>query len=799
MKHFLPLVLSVLVINTGFAQLTGISVEEYADHSTTGIAELEGMITYRVYVDCTNPLDEISAIYGDATSPLSLTPTDVFFQDAFGEPYGWSINPAFFSAFPSLEYDSWVTIGAENNVVIGTHNTVGLDMANFEAGGSLTVDNANGGSWFTLFGDEAAQAGDDLKVLIAQLTVPAGAAFTGNFNVQMFIDGEQSSSTQYPAVPFSSEVDAIFGCLDPEATNYNPDATEQGEVCLYECVLSLTLAEVMGTSCPGLSDGEAVIEASGAQLGVLFQIDGSTDELAVGNFDELAAGIYTVNASDGAGCSASIEVEIVSPAPISITASMTESVSCNGDSDAVISGMAEGGTGALSLSLSEDFVFSTDTLNFEGLSSGTYVVYAADENNCATSSEVIIIDNPAPVFVSVTGGQSAILGATCSYSEDGVVNLIAGGGSGNGGYSYGTNGVDFAEGNVLNLGVGTYTFYAMDVNGCIGESNNEFSVEGPDAIVISSSASGITCNGDVDGVTSFDATGGNGGLMFSFNGGASNDTTSYEGLAPGEYALIVTDSEGCEGTATITIDDISAVEASVIVTAISCSGEVDGAIELVASGGTSLFEYSADGTEFGSLPLFTGLEAGTYTYYVQDSNGCEASVDATITEPDPVAVTGTITNDSGDGDGQLDITTTGGSGDYSYSWSGPDNFTSADEDLTGIAAGEYTVTVTDGNGCTTTETFGVPVGISEWSFLQSVQVSPNPSNGIVNVTLNGSTGEDVAFNLYDAQGRNVWSQTAFNAMGQVRLVADFQTVANGVYQLQMISGASRHSVQLIKQ
>jgi hypothetical protein len=93
----------------------------------------------------------------------------------------------------------------------------------------------------------------------------------------------------------------------------------------------------------------------------------------------------------------------------------------------------------------------------------------------------------------------------------------------------------------------------------------------------------------------------------------------------------------------------------------------------------------------------------------------------------------------------------------------------------------------------------VPVGISEWSFLQSVQVSPNPSNGIVNVTLNGSTGEDVAFNLYDAQGRNVWSQNAFNAMGQVRLVADFQTVANGVYQLQMISGASRHSVQLIKQ
>jgi hypothetical protein len=54
---------------------------------------------------------------------------------------------------------------------------------------------------------------------------------------------------------------------------------------------------------------------------------------------------------------------------------------------------------------------------------------------------------------------------------------------------------------------------------------------------------------------------------------------------------------------------------------------------------------------------------------------------------------------------------------YSYSWSGPDNFTSADEDLTGIVAGEYTVEVTDGNGCTVTETFGVPVGVIGVEFL----------------------------------------------------------------------------------
>ncbi|MBV42147.1 MAG: hypothetical protein CL834_03855 [Crocinitomicaceae bacterium] len=799
MKQVLPLAFMVLFMSTSYAQLTGISVEEYVDHATTGIEELEGFITYRVYADCSNAADEVSAVFGDQTSPLVLTSTDGFYQNTFGEPFGWNINPAFFGSFAALEYDSWITIGSEDNLVVGSHNTVGLDMASFEAGGDLILDNANGGSWFTLAGDPAAQAGADLKVLVAQLTIPSGASFTGNFNIQVFIDGDQSNSTQYPSVPFSSEVDAVFGCMDPDATNYNPDATEQGEVCTYPCALDISIVEVNGTSCPGVNDGMVVLTSTGDQLGVIFQIEGSDAELAVGNFDELAGGVYTISGLDGAGCVDSIDVEIVMPDPIVISASMTESVSCAGDSDAEVSGSVSGGTGEVVFSLSPDFIVSTDVLSFEGLSAGAFTVYAQDANGCEAASDIITVLNPDPVFVAVGGGQNAILGATCSYTTDGLANVLASGGSGNGIYSYSSNGVDFVDNNVLNLGVGTYTFFAMDVNGCIGQTANEYTVDGPDALIITSSTSAITCNGDLDGAISFDATGGNGGLQFSFNGAAANDTTSYSELAPGEYTITVTDTEGCEATEILIVDDASAVEATALVTNVSCAGEVDGSVELSASGGTSLFEYSADGTEFGVSALFIDLAPGEYTFYVEDSNGCETSVDASVEEPDPVQVTGSISNDTGAGDGELDITASGGDGDYSYSWSGPDNFTSADEDLIGIVAGEYTVEVTDGNGCTVTESFGVPVGISEWSFLQAVQVSPNPSNGMVNVTLNGATGEDVFFTLYDAQGRNVWNQTSFNALGQVRVVADFQGVANGIYQLQMVAGDSRNTVQLIKQ
>jgi hypothetical protein len=638
MKHFLPLAFAVLFFSTSYAQLTGISVEEYADHTTTGIAELEGLITYRVYVDCTNPADEISAVYGDATSPLVLSSTDGFYQNVFGEPFGWVINPAFFSSFEALEYDSWITIGSEDNVVIGTHNTVGLDMSTFEGGGDLIIENANGGSWFTLYGDAAAQAGDDLKVLIAQLTVPAGTSFTGNFNVQLFVDGDQSNSTQYPSVPFSSQIDAIFGCMDPEATNYNADATEQGEVCIYACTLDLSVSELAGTSCPGLNDGEAVITSTGEQLGVLFQIEGDAAELAVGNFDELAGGFYTVIGTDGAGCVDSVEVEIVMPEPILISASMTESVSCAGDADAEVSGTVSGGSGDMVFSLSQDFIVTTDTLVFEGLGAGTFTVYAQDSNGCEAASDIITVQNPDPVFVAVGGGQNAILGATCSYTTDGAANVLASGGSGNGVYTYSANGVDFSENNVLNLGMGVYTFYAMDVNGCVGQTPNEYTVSGPDALVITSNVSAITCNGDVDGAISFDATGGNGGLTFSFNEGAANDTTSYSGLAPGEYTITVTDAEGCEATETFIVDDASVVEATATVSNVSCAGDVNGSVELSANGGTSLFEYSADGAEFGGFCLVqqTSHRASTRSMWKTRTDVRQASTQA-VEEPAPVA------------------------------------------------------------------------------------------------------------------------------------------------------------------
>ncbi|MDO7740200.1 MAG: hypothetical protein MUP94_00805, partial [Flavobacteriales bacterium] len=317
------------------AQIVEIVSEVYAEHDGIEIPALDGMTTYRVYAVLTNELDEISAVYGDVSSPLSLTSVDGFFQSDFGASTGWSINPAFFAFSAEAEFDSWITLGVSNSTeVTGQPNSVGIDDAVdvFETGGDFVVNSDNGGSWFTLFGDTQAQGGPDFKVLLAQLTT--SGSFTGSFNVQVFLNGEQSASTQYEGIPFSSSAGAIFGCMDPEATNYNPDATEAGETCVFPCALTLTLDEVIGNSCPGVSDGMIIVSATGGQLGVTFGIGENEPTLAVGNFNGLVGGMYTVNAIDGAGCIASVDVELEAPEAISLTASLTADVSCAGDSDA---------------------------------------------------------------------------------------------------------------------------------------------------------------------------------------------------------------------------------------------------------------------------------------------------------------------------------------------------------------------------------------------------------------------------------------------------------------------------------
>jgi len=246
MNRLLTLVLFIFLCSTGFAQLTGIVGEVVADHDTTGIEGLEGWKTYRIYAEFSNPLDEISAIYGDTDSPWSVNADGGFYHSGLGGDFGWTVNATIVSFIPEVAFDSWFTLHASNsNEVNGLANTIGLNettFSSFNSGGDFEINSSIGASIFTLAGDPMGQAGDDLRVLIAQLTTETPP--TGLFNLQVFGEGMQNQSYNHVGVSiaYPSTGDDVLGCTYPSGVNYNPDATADDGSCEFEgCTDTLAL------------------------------------------------------------------------------------------------------------------------------------------------------------------------------------------------------------------------------------------------------------------------------------------------------------------------------------------------------------------------------------------------------------------------------------------------------------------------------------------------------------------------------------------------------------------------------
>ncbi len=137
---------------------------------------------------------------------------------------------------------------------------------------------------------------------------------------------------------------------------------------------------------------------------------------------------------------------------------------------------------------------------------------------------------------------------------------------------------------------------------------------------------------------------------------------------------------------------------------ISCTGLTDGEIHLSATEGLPPYAYSIDGAPFQPSGDFTGLSAASYYFEVMDANGCTSGITSEIQEPLPF----TATLDSayhvicnGALDGAVFTTVAGGTEPYNISWTGPSGFTASTADITGLAAGTYSVTATDVNNCAT--------------------------------------------------------------------------------------------------
>ena len=248
---------------------------------------------------------------------------------------------------------------------------------------------------------------------------------------------------------------------------------------------------------------------------------------------------------------------------------------------------------------------------------------------------------------------------------------------------------------IYGLATGPYSVDVIDQNGCV--NTGFFTITEPSSILVTETINNVSCDGGTDGSISLTINGGipdytinAAGYSQTLVGGVSSFTTPSL-LPAGTYPYTITDSNNCVYTNSITLTSPSQISTTEIINNVSCIGGNDGNVSLIISGGTPTY------SENWGINNSASLSAGSFNYTVTDNNGCIFTDSVNITEPQIISISSTFTNVStcGAADGSIDINTIGGTTPYTFSWT---NGLST-EDISNLAAGTYTLTVTDNNSC----------------------------------------------------------------------------------------------------
>jgi gliding motility-associated-like protein len=553
---------------------------------------------------------------------------------------------------------------------------------------------------------------------VAYVTISSG---TPPFNIQW---DDPSGQTNDTATALCA------GVYTATVTDFNGCVTTVSVTILSTPTVAIN-ATITNANC-GVCDGAAIAAPSGGTAPYTLVWSNGQSGLSATN---LCSGLYTVNVTDSAGCVSNFGVPVSNtngPTSLAITST---NITCNGQSTGAVTGITPAGGTAPFTYLWIQGGQTTPTLN--NLAAGPYYVEVTDVNGCSITDSVLITE-PSPIVAN-----QVVNAATCGMS-DGSIIVSASGGSGTYTYLWNTG-----SGNdtISNLSTGVYSVQITDAGtGCVENvviPMNNFN--GP-AITISST--NVTCNSACNGTATVSPAG---LTSYLWNDVSAQTTPVATGLCPGNYAVVVTGSNGCSSVGTVTITEPPVMGFSVANTVDPlCNGDTTGTITAIPSGGTLPYTYSWNPSAQTGLTA-SNLGAGTYTVTVTDGMGCTATQATTLTQTNALTIVSLIMNPSCSSlsDGSVDVTVAGGTSTYTYIWSG--SSTATTEDIGNIGAGTYIINVTDGNGCTIADTsILVP--------LQSVIVSAGNDttfcqNG--SITLNAVSATATTYQWYELTGNTV--------------------------------------------
>ena len=451
--------------------------------------------------------------------------------------------------------------------------------------------------------------------------------------------------------------------------------------------LSLTATQTQSVSCNGGNNGSATATASGGVGGYTYTWAplGGNSASASG----LSANIYTITVSDANNCGPiSTTVQIQQPPALSLTASQTQSVSCNGGNNGSATATASGGVGGYTYTWSP---MGGNSFTASGLSAGFYTVTISDANSCGPISSTIQIQEPPALSLTATQTQSV----SCNGGNNGSASATASGGVGGYTYTWAPSGGNSSSASSLSFG--TYTISVLDANNC--PISTTVQIQEPPALSLTATQTqSVNCNGGNNGSASAIASGGVGGYTYTWAPSGGN-SSSASGLSFGTYTISVLDANNCPISTTIQIQQPPALSLTATQTqSVSCNGGNNGSASANASGGVGGYTYTWSPSG-GNSSSASGLSFGTYTISVLDANNCPISTTVQIQQPPALSLTASQTQSvscNGGNNGSASVTASGGIGGYTYTWSPSGGNSST---ATNLTAGYYTVTISDANLC----------------------------------------------------------------------------------------------------
>lgn len=641
-------------------------------------------------------LTDANSCTGTATatlsSPNSITPTTSVTDVAcFGELTGVATVTLTGGTLPySYNWSNGGSSSTINNLPAGTYTVTVTDAVGCTVVTTAVVSQPATGMTASALGSNIAcnGGGDGSISLIVNLGV-------GPFTYQWSNGGGTTQNpTGLSAGTYNVVVTDASGC------------TASASATITEPTALGATSTIQNISCNGNTNGGITVVPSGGTPTYTYTWDNGLPP--TGTQVNLSANTYNLTITDGNGCIFTSSYVVTEPTALTVTAT-GETVACFGGTDGDVTITVAGG------SLPYSYLWSNGATNPNpsGLSDGTYSVIVTDANGCVATAQAQIVAPGSALLASATG--SALV---CNGTSTGSVTVTATGGTAPYIYSW-DNGAGSTP-NPTGLPANTYTVLITDANGCT--TTAVAVVSQPPPVAVSVSGTSVSCANSTDGTATVTVVGGVAPYTYVWSGGGGGSTTAT-GLSPNTYTVLVTDSNGCIGTASVVITAPTALNATVTGQTLGCFGDSNGTINLTVNGGTPPYVFNWSNGSNAEDP--TGLSSGTYTVVITDANGCTYQTSASVIDPPPILASIVNPVDAScfnSNDGSATVNAAGGTPPYFYIWD--NNQTSPTTNF--LTPGIHTVTVTDTQGCST---------------VASVQINA-PSALVISIT-----GTDLTCNL----------------------------------------------------